>query len=114
MESLWQVFTDGSKSEQGVGSEVAVFTGQDLIVQHKFKPDNKCSNNQAEQLAILKALETIEMQNVNNNEHRTVVIHTDSKISLDSIRNTKKPQPLSRRDQEENSISEQTELENRI
>ena len=89
MESLWQVFTDGSKSEQGVGSGVAVFTGQDLIVQHKFKLDNRCSNNQAEQLAILKAHETIQTQKVDNNEHRTVVIHTDSKISLDSIRNTK-------------------------
>ena len=72
-----------------MGSGVAVFTGQDLIVQHKLKLDNRCFNNQAEQLVILKALETVEMQKVNNNEHRTVVIHTDSKISLDSIRNTK-------------------------
>src|SRR5215510_7297793 len=83
MESLWQVFTDGNKSEQEVGSGVAVFTEQDLIVQHKFKLDNRWSNNQAEQLAILKALETIQTQKVDNNEHRTVVIHTDSKISLD-------------------------------
>jgi hypothetical protein len=35
--SLWQVFTDGSKSEQGVRSGVAVFTGQELIEQLKFK-----------------------------------------------------------------------------
>jgi hypothetical protein len=35
-ESLWQVFTDGSKSEQGVGSVVAVFTGQELMEQLKF------------------------------------------------------------------------------
>jgi len=45
MESLWNVFTDGSKGEQGVGSGVPVFTGQELTVQHKFKLDNRCSNN---------------------------------------------------------------------
>jgi ribonuclease HI len=88
MESLWQVFSDGSKSEQGVGSGIAVFTGQELMEQLKFKLENRCFNNQAEQLAILKALEAIEMQQVNYNEQRTAVIHTDSKITLDSIRNT--------------------------
>jgi ribonuclease HI len=88
-ESLWQVFTDGSKSEQGVGSGVAVFTGQELTEQLKFKLDNRCCNNQAQQLDVLKALEAIETQQVNYNQHRTVVIHTDSKITLDSIRNAK-------------------------
>ena len=57
--------------------------------QLKFKLDNRCSNNQAEQLAIVKALEVIETQQVNQNEHRTTVIYTDSKITLDSIRSTK-------------------------
>jgi ribonuclease HI len=54
-----------------------------------FKLDNRCSNNQAEQLAIVKALEVIESQQENHNEHRTAVIHTDSKIALDSIRSAK-------------------------
>jgi ribonuclease HI len=85
-ESLWQVFTDG---EQGVGLGVAVFTGQELMEQLKFKLENRCSYNQAEQRAILKALAAIETKQVNYNEHRTVVIHTDSKITLDSIRNAK-------------------------
>jgi ribonuclease HI len=76
----------GSKSEQGVGSGVVVFIGQELMEQLKFKLDNRCSNNQAEQL---RALEAIETQQVNYNEHRTVVIHTDSKITLDSIREAK-------------------------
>jgi ribonuclease HI len=88
-ESLWQVFRDGSKSELGVGSGVAVFTGQELVEQRKFRLDNRCSNNQVEQLAILKALEAIEMQQVNYNKQRTAVIHTNSKITLDSIRNAK-------------------------
>jgi ribonuclease HI len=88
-ESLWQVFTNGSKSKQGVGSGVAVFKGQELMEQLKFKLENRCSNNQAEQLAIIKALEAIQKQQVNYNEHRTVVIHMDSNITLDSLRNAK-------------------------
>jgi ribonuclease HI len=86
---MWQIFTDGSKSEQGVGSGVAVFTGNVLTEQLKFKLENRCSNNQAEQLAIVKALEVIESQQENHNEHRTAVIYTDSKITLDSIRSAK-------------------------
>jgi len=53
--------------------------------QLKFKLDNRCSNNQAEQLATVKALEAIEAQQVNHNKKKTVVIYTDSKITLDSI-----------------------------
>jgi hypothetical protein len=59
-ESLWQVFTNGSKSEQGMGSGVAVFKGQELMEQLKFKLENRCSNNQAEQLAIIRALKAID------------------------------------------------------
>jgi ribonuclease HI len=60
-----------------------------LTEQLKFKLDNRCSNNQVEQLAIVKALEAIEKQQVNHTEHRTAVIYTDSKITMDSIRRTK-------------------------
>ena len=85
----WQIFTDGSKSEQGVGSGIAVFTGKVLTEQLKFKLDNSCSNNQAEQLAIVKALQFIESQQENHNEHRRAVTYTDSKITLYSIRHAK-------------------------
>jgi ribonuclease HI len=88
-ERLWHIFTDGSKCEQGVGSGISVSTGKVLTEQLKFELDNRCSNNQAEQLAIVKALEVLETQQVNNNEHRKAVIYTDSKITLDSIRSTK-------------------------
>jgi hypothetical protein len=57
---LWRIYTDGSRSEQGVGSGVAVFTGKVLREQIKFKLDKRCSNNQAEQLDIVKALGVIE------------------------------------------------------
>ena len=62
------------KSEQGMGSGVAVFTGKVLTEQLKFKLDNRCCNNQAQQLAIVKALEVIQTQQVHNNEHGTAVI----------------------------------------
>jgi len=52
----FQLYTDGSKIERKVGSGVAVFAGNELAAQLKFKLDKKCSNNQAEQLAIVKAL----------------------------------------------------------
>ena len=51
-----QAYTHGSKNEHGVGYVVAIFFGNGLAVQLKFKLDNKCPNNQAEQLATFKAL----------------------------------------------------------
>jgi ribonuclease HI len=53
-----QIYTDGSKNEHGVGFGVTMFIGKELKAQLIFKLDNRCSNNQAEQLAIAKALET--------------------------------------------------------
>jgi ribonuclease HI len=60
-----------------------------LTEQLKFKLENRCSNNQAEQLAFIKVLEIIESQQENHNEQRTAVSYTDSKITLDSIRSAK-------------------------
>ena len=85
-EPFWQIDTDGSKSEQGVGSGVAVFKGKILTEQLKFKLDKRCSNNLAEQLGIVKALEALETQTASYNAHKTAVIYTDSKITMDSIR----------------------------
>jgi ribonuclease HI len=60
--SLWQNFTDGSKSEQVVGSGVAVFIGKVFTEEQKLKLDSRCTNNQAEHLDILNAIEVIEMR----------------------------------------------------
>ena len=57
-----QAYTDGSKNEHGVGSGVAIFVGKEHAVQLKIKLDNRCSKNQAEQLAIFKALEVMVFQ----------------------------------------------------
>jgi ribonuclease HI len=61
---------------------VAIFVGKELAVQLNFKLDNKCSNNQAEQLAIFKALEVIETIEIAENSARTATIFTDSTISI--------------------------------
>ena len=42
-----------------VASTVAIFVGKKLAVQLKFKLDDRCSNIQAEQLAIFKAVQVI-------------------------------------------------------
>jgi ribonuclease HI len=82
-----QIYTDGSKNKQGVEAEVAIFSGKELVTKLKYKLDNRCSNNQAEQLAVAKALEALETTDVEENSPRTAAIITDSRISLDSIKN---------------------------
>jgi len=57
------------------------------ILQSLHKLDNGCSNNQAEQLAIAKALEALETIDIEKNSSRTAAIITDSRISLDPIKN---------------------------
>ena len=66
---------------------MAIFVGKELAVQLKFKLDNKCSNNQAEQLAIFESLEVIETIEITENGPRTAAVFTNSRISIDSLKN---------------------------
>jgi ribonuclease HI len=84
------VHTDGSKHEHGVGSGPAIFMGSEVVAQLKLRLDNRCSNNQAEQLAIVKALEAIESMHNADISPRTATIFTDSRVTLDSLRNVNK------------------------
>jgi ribonuclease HI len=86
-EATIHAFTDGTKQEKGVGAGAVVFKGSELVAKVQQKLDNRCSNNQAEQLAILKVLETIESMNSHNINPRTVMIYTDSRVSLDLLHN---------------------------
>jgi len=72
-----------------VGSGVAIFKGRNMIANERLKLNPRCSNNQAEQFAILKALENIETLNNNIINPSTAIIYTDSRISLDSLQNPK-------------------------
>jgi len=51
-----QADTDGSKSDSGVASGIAIFSDNNLTVTLKYRLNGRCSNNQAEQMAILKEL----------------------------------------------------------
>jgi ribonuclease HI len=86
-EQTIQIYTDGKRNRHVVGSGVAVFVGKELQAQLKFKLDNKCSNNQAEQLAIAKVLEVIDAIDIAENSPRTIGIFPDSKITVDSVKN---------------------------
>ena len=81
-----RVYTDGSKSEHGVGFGIATFTGSKLIDTKKYKLNGHCSDNQAEQLAILKALENLQFLEIND---IIALIFIDSRITLESLRNRK-------------------------
>jgi hypothetical protein len=82
------VYTDGSKGEHGLGSGVAIFTYSNITDIIKHILSERCSNNQVEQLAILKALENIKYMETNE---ETVIVFTESRIILESLKNRKKP-----------------------
>jgi len=52
-----EIFTDGSKIGDKVGAGVAIYSEKLVLKKCKYRLQNHCSNNQAEQIAILKALE---------------------------------------------------------
>ena len=84
-----EAYTDGSKTEQGVGSGVAIYRNNELTRQLQYKLNKHCSNNQAEQLAILKSLEAIDNMEPPQVNEKTAAIFTDSKITLQSLHNTR-------------------------
>jgi ribonuclease HI len=66
---------------------VAIFVQQELALQLQFRLEIKCSNNQAEQLAIVKALEAIETIDIPKSSPRTIDLFTDSRITIDLLKN---------------------------
>ena len=82
-----EVYTDGSKMGDNVGAAGIINVNGRLVHQLKFKLHGHCSNNQADQIAILKVLEKLEelLAGQDNDEH--IAIYTDSKITLDLLQN---------------------------
>ena len=85
---------DGSKSLGGVGSGIAIFENNQLSHQLTYRLADECSNNQKEQLAIVKALEKLQDFRHLQGQQRSAAVHTDSKITLDAITNPRKHQRL--------------------
>ena len=73
--STIQIFTDGSKSEQGVGAGIAIFESGNHIKSLKCRLNKRYTNNQAENLTILRALDCTE--NIQT-EDKTTTVYTDS------------------------------------
>jgi len=83
-DSPHQIYTDGSKTERGVGSGIAVYSFDQNVRCLQFKLHKKCTNNQAEQLAILKALEYIDDSQTTD---KKAAIYTDSRTTIDMLQN---------------------------
>ena len=80
-----QIYTDGSKTEKGVGSGIVIYRYGQHIRNLQFKLNKKCTKNQAEQLAILKALESIDNTETAD---KKATIHTDIQTTLDMLQNS--------------------------
>jgi len=83
-----QIYTHGSKIEHGVGAGIVIFIENELAHHLRYTLHNSCSNNQAEQLAIAKALETIGNLHIKDTIPRSATGHTDSRITPQSLQNT--------------------------
>jgi ribonuclease HI len=83
--NLIQIYTDGSKTEKGVGSVAAIIESGQYIKILQCRLNKRCTNNQAEQLGILMALKFI--GNIHKTD-RTTTIYTDSQITLDKLHNS--------------------------
>ncbi|XP_023212069.1 uncharacterized protein LOC111614928 [Centruroides sculpturatus] len=87
------IYTDGSHSEMGMGGAFIVHSPtKRTIHQCYFRLANYCSNNQAESLAILRALNYFNSMFDVLRDQR-IIINTDSRVTLYQIdnRNTKLP-----------------------
>ena len=66
-----------------------MFIESELAYHLRYTLHNTCSNNQAEQLAIVTALEKIGKLHIKDDIPRTAAVHIHSRIALKSLKNTK-------------------------
>jgi len=82
-----QAYTDSSKNDLGLGAGIAIFLDNNLTATLKYRLNGRCTNNQAEQMAILKALEHIQYT---ESGEKSVQVHTDRRITIQLLQNQKK------------------------
>ena len=80
-----KIYMDWSKDASTLGAGVTIYHNKQLIMQCKHKLRSYSSNNQAEQTAILKALE--QLQEMETPTGGRAAIYTDSKVTIDSLKN---------------------------
>jgi len=81
-DQMIRMYTDSSKGERGVRAGVVIFVSNKLIACHKFKLNHRCSNNQTEELAIIKALYLINYLEYADNNPRTIGVYTIAELPL--------------------------------
>ena len=86
-----QTYRDGSKSDSGVGAGIVVFLDNNLLTTMQYRLNERYINNQAEQMAILKALEYIQHM---ESDEKIALVHTDSQITRQLLQNKKYIQTL--------------------
>jgi ribonuclease HI len=79
------VYTDGSKSEQGVGAVIVITRPGTTTVEMMYRMNTRCTNNQAEAFAIPKALEYVHTK-LDNEVEKVTTVHTDN-MTLESLNN---------------------------
>ena len=84
------IFTDGSNMGGKVGAAAVIIKDDIILHQSMFKLHERCSNNQAEQVAILSALEHIQNLQLAEDAEKIAVVNTDSKVTLDALQNRNK------------------------
>jgi hypothetical protein len=80
-----EIYTDGSKVGGKVRAGIAIFSDKSLVRQCKYRLQICCSNNQTEQVGILKSLE--QLPYLEDLRSRTVAIYTDSQVTLALLKN---------------------------
>jgi ribonuclease HI len=80
-----EIYTYGSKFGGKVGAGVAIYSDKRLVRQGKYMLQNCCSNNQAEQIAILKSLE--QLPNLEDLSSRIEATYSDSRLTLALLKN---------------------------
>ena len=103
-----KIYTNGCRIRGKVRAGVSIYVDQVLKRQCKYKLQNCCSNNQAQQIAILKSLE--ELTSLSDHNERTAAIYTDSRVTLASVRNNSIHNPLNCRNTKQGSKTHYAEV----
>jgi len=85
--NIIKIVTDGSKIEGKVGAAAVIIKDDIVLHQSKYKLRERCSSTQAEQVAILRALEQIQNLQLAEDAEKVVVVNTDIKVTPNTLQN---------------------------